>query len=47
MLSIPMKQLSRSIVFVDTNEKIAVLATIDQLDDDDDDDNVFQKSFYR
>ena len=49
ILSIPMKQLSRSVVFVDTNpkhERIAVLkntAAIEQLDDDDDDD-VFQKS---
>ena len=45
MLSIPMKQLSRSVVFVDTNpkhERIAVLkntAAIEQLEDDDD---VFQ-----
>ena len=45
MLSIPMKQLSRSVVLVDTNpkhERIAVLkntAAIEQLDDDD----VFQK----
>ena len=50
MLSIPMNQLSRSVVFVDTNPKhewIAVLkntAAIEQLEDDDDDDDVFQKS---
>ena len=48
LLSLPMKQLSRSVVFVDTNpkkERIAVLkdkSTLDQLDDDDT--NVFQKS---
>ncbi len=41
MLSIPMKQFSRTVVFVDTNpknERIAVLkgsATLSQLDDDD------------
>ena len=48
LLSLPMKQLSRSVVFVDTNpksERIAVLKdknTLDQLHDDDT--NVFQKS---
>ena len=48
LLSLPMKQLSRSVVFVDTNpksERIAVLRgknTLDQLDDEDT--NVFQKS---
>ena len=48
LLSLPMKQLSRCVVFVDTNlkkERIAVLKdknTLDQLDDDDT--NVFQKS---
>ena len=48
LLSLPMKQLSRSVVFVDTNpksERIAVLKdkkTLDQLPDDDT--NVFQKS---
>ena len=47
MLSIPMKQLSRSVAFVDTNpkhERTAVLkntAAIEQLEDDDDD--MFQK----
>ena len=46
-----MKQLSRSVVFVDTNpkhEQIAVLkntVAIEQLEDDDDD--VFQKRFDR
>ena len=41
LLSLPMKQLSRSVVFVDTNpksERIAVLKdknTLDQLDDED------------
>ena len=49
-LSLPMKQLSRSVVFVDTNpkkERLAVLKdknTIDQLDDED---TVFQKSLDR
>ena len=48
LLSLPMKQLSRSVVFVDTNpknERIAVLKdkkTLDQLPDDDT--NIFQKS---
>ena len=48
ILSIPMKQLSRSVVYVDTNpkhERIAVLkdkTTLDKLDNDDT--NVFQKS---
>ena len=48
ILSLPMKQLSRSVVFVDTNpknERIAVLKgkqILSQLDDDDT--NVFQKS---
>ena len=48
ILSIPMKQLSRSVVYVDTNpkhERIAVLkdkTTLGKLDDDDT--NVFQKS---
>ena len=48
LLSLPMKQLSRSVVFVDTNpknERVGVLkdtATIDDLDDDDP--NVFCKS---
>ena len=48
LLSLPMKQLSRAVVFVDTNakkERIAVLKgrdAIDQLDSDDTD--VFQKS---
>ena len=49
LLSLPMKQLSRAVVFVDTNvkkDRIAVLKgrdAIDQLDGDDT--NVFQKSF--
>ena len=47
-LSLPMKQLSRSVVFVDTNpkhERIAVLKNNNALKDlDDDDTNVFQKS---
>ena len=48
LLSLPMKQLSRSVVFVDTNpknERIAVLkdnASLSQLEDNDT--NVFQKS---
>ena len=48
LLSLPMKQLSRSVVFVDTNpksERIAVLkdkTSLEQLDDEDT--NVFQKS---
>ena len=46
--SLPMKQLSRSVVFVDTNpkhERIAVLKTNDSLSQlDDDNTNVFQKS---
>jgi len=48
VLSLPMKQLSRAVVFVDTNpksERIAVLkdsVTLSQLEDDDSD--VFQKS---
>ena len=48
LLSLPMKQLSRSVVFVDNNPKndgIAVLKdknALDQLDDDDT--NTFQKS---
>ena len=48
VLSLPMKQLSRSVVFVDTNpknERIAVLknnALLSQLEDNDT--NVFQKS---
>ena len=48
ILSLPMKQLSRSVVFIDTNpknERIAVLkdnTSLSQLDDDDT--NVFQKS---
>ena len=48
MLSMPMKQLSRSVVFVDTNAKkdrIAVLKSTDMLKQlDDEDTNVFQKS---
>ena len=48
ILSLPMKQLSRSVVFVDTNcrcEKIAVLKDSNALKDlHDDDTNVFQKS---
>ena len=48
VLSMPMKQLSRSVVFVDTNakkERIAVLKSDDMLKQlDDDDPNVFQKS---
>ena len=48
LLPLPMKQLSRSVVFVDTNlkhERIAVLKTNDSLSQlDDDDTNVFQKS---
>ena len=48
LLSLPMKQLSRSVVFVNTNpkhERIAVLKTNDSLSQlDDDDTNVFQKS---
>ena len=48
LLSLPMKQLSRAVVFVNTNvkkDRIAVLKgrdAIDQLDSDDT--NVFQKS---
>ena len=48
ILSLPMKQLSRSVVFVDTNpknERFAVLkdsSALSQLHDDDT--NVFQKS---
>ena len=48
ILSLPMKQLSRSVVIVDTNpknERITVLKdnpTLRELDDDDT--NVFQKS---
>ena len=48
ILSLPMKQLSRSVVFVDTNpkhERIAVLKNSNALKDlADDDTNVFQKS---
>ena len=48
LLSLPMKQLSRSVVFVDTNAKkdrIAVLKTHDVIDQlDGDETNVFQKS---
>ena len=48
ILSLPMKQLSRSVVFVDTNskhERIAVLKDSNALKDlADDDTNVFQKS---
>ena len=48
LLSLPMKQLSRSVVFVDTNpkhERIAVLKNNDSLSQlHDDDTNVFQKS---
>ena len=48
VLSMPMKQLSRSVVFVDTNakkERIAVLKSNDMLKQlDGDDPNVFQKS---
>ena len=48
VLSLPMKQLSRSVVFVDTNkkdERIAVLKDSKSLTDlPDDDTNVFQKS---
>ena len=48
ILSLPMKQLSRSVVFVDTNpknERIAVLKDSNSLQQlDDDDPNVFQKS---
>ncbi len=48
VLSLPMKQLSRSVVFVDTNPKrdrITVLKNSDMLKQlDDDDTNVFQKS---
>ena len=48
ILSLPMKQLSRSVVFVDTNpkhERIAVLKNPDLLNQlEDDDTNVFQKS---
>ena len=48
LLSLPMKQLSRSVVFVNTNpkhERIAVLKSHDSLSQlDDDDTNVFQKS---
>ena len=47
ILSLPMKQLSRSVVFVDTNpkhERIAVLKNPDFLNQlEDDDTNVFQK----
>ena len=48
VLSLPMKQLSRAVLFVDTNpksERIAVLkhsVTLSQLEDNDSD--VFQKS---
>ena len=48
ILSLPMKQLSRSVVFVDTNpknERIAVLKNIQELEQlEDDDVDVFQKS---
>ena len=48
MLSMPIKQLSRSVIFVNTNpknERIAVLKSSDDLNKlDDDDTNVFQKS---
>ena len=48
LLSIPMKQLSRSVVFVDTNpknERISVLKSNESLSQlDDSDTNVFQKS---
>ena len=48
LLSLPMKILSRSVVFVDTNpknERIAVLKSPDSLSQlEDDDTNVFQKS---
>ena len=48
ILSLPMKQLSRSVVFVNTNpkhERIAVLKSHDSLSQlNDDDTNVFQKS---
>ena len=48
ILSLPMKQLSRSVVFVDTNtrkERIAVLKDRDALKDlGDNDPDVFQKS---
>ena len=48
ILSIPMKQLSRSVIFVDTNpksERIAVLKSKQMLNElEDDDTNVFQKS---
>ena len=48
ILSLPMKQLSRSVVFVNTNpkhERIAVLKSHDSLSQlEDDDTNVFQKS---
>ena len=48
ILSLPMKQLSRSVVFVDTNpkhERIAMLKDSNALKDlADDDTNVFQKS---
>ena len=48
LLSIPMKQLTRSVVFVNTNPKIKQIAvlkskeSLSQLDDSDT--NVFQKS---
>ena len=42
ILSLPMKQLSRSVVFLDTNPKNTVLKALSQLADDDT--NVFQKS---
>ena len=48
ILSLPMKQLSRSVVFIDTNpknERIAVLKDCKSLSElDDHDTNVFQKS---
>ena len=48
ILSLPMKQLSRSVIFVDTNpksERIAVLKGRQMLNElNDDDTNVFQKS---
>ena len=47
ILSLPMKQLSRTVVFVDTNprsDRVAVLKDYDALKELDDDPNVFHKS---
>lgn len=45
LLSLPLKQLSRAVVFVDTNARIAVLKSPDEISKlDGDDTDVFQKS---